>query len=277
MKSINELCGVSFLRLLRTRWRVPALNQKIFALLKERASGASGFATIALLTACFNASAANLVVPSDHDDTEGNDAQTTLFPGDLRYITIYDPVEFISAIPEGGVISGFMYRLDGAETRSPVTMDVEIEVRLSTSPRTEATASLDFADNIGADEKVVLPKQALHLEGSSLSTVIPRPFDLEVPFAEPFIYDPRRGSLAIDVKVFKGSVSRYGLDASGEAVAIGGNLGLDRAFFKVSGAVIQLHVTPVPEPGAIAILALGLSLLIWFTWFDALSKERKLI
>jgi plastocyanin len=85
------------------------------------------------------------------------------------------------------------------------TVVANMQIRLSTTQKQADHLSTTFAQNVGADETTVF-SGALNLSSSFSGPVSgPKDFDVIVPFATPFIYDPAAGNLLLDIRNFSGS------------------------------------------------------------------------
>jgi hypothetical protein len=202
----------------------------------------------------------SIVLPSGLDNVPGTTASGP-FRGDERFLAIYGGVELVSAMPFGGTITQIAFRIDEAVRGGSREFDLsDLEIRMSTSPSLAAVVpSPTFADNVGPDETVVLPRGPVHLE-SHLASTGPNPLDLVVRLKTPFKYNPNTGSLAIDFRTYGMQIPSPLIDATPEGF-LKTNVGLDgpvdfvnAEFFRAP--VIQISFVPVPEPAS-GILILG--------------------
>ncbi len=117
-------------------------------------------------------------------------------------------------LPAGFALHGHAFRRDAAQVRGVVDgFAAELEVSLSMSPRTPATASATFSDNAGA-ATVVLPRTTLVFPATARPQLDPATsFDLIVPYALPFVLPPGGGTLCVDTVMFA-NVSSAGVDRS---------------------------------------------------------------
>ena len=95
------------------------------------------------------------------------------------------------------------YRRDAAEVKGMVgAFASEISVVLAISPKTPATASTTFADNLGTQSQVVLPRTKLNFPSTDRPAIDPYPaFTFGIPYQVPFAYPAGGGTLCIDVTV----------------------------------------------------------------------------
>lgn len=162
---------------------------------------------LALLALAAIASA-QAVSPADRTSLEGS--SFTHFPlgrPNARFQFLHQD------LPGGLVLSGHAFRRDAGQVRGVVEgFAADLQVTLSMSPRTPATASATFADNAGAATTVVLPRTTLVFPPTDRPAHDPSPsFDLVVPYALPFVLPTGGGTLCVDTTMF-GTVSSAGAD-----------------------------------------------------------------
>lgn len=195
----------------------------------------------------------NVTIPNAAENSAAPGAQIPFDLSGNRYLNIYNSSEFLGAMPNGGRITAIAFRLDEAEQQGFTAHIPDLELRLSTSPSAAPVIPLPFASNIGADETTVFRGA---VDASLQATGARNPFDLVVPFNRPFDYDPRKGSLAVDLWTYQGpSDQTIRVDAGGPGGgAIFGSIGDAQAIVGLPQLVIQLQFTAVPEPAALALL-----------------------
>jgi len=143
--------------------------------------------------------AQNVVSPNDRASLEGS--SYTHYPlgrKSARVQTLHDDVA------GGTVITAHAYRRDAIGVRGAVAgVTCDIQVTLSMSPNAADHASSTFANNVGANAVVVLPRQLVTFPSTDRPTLDPAPtFELLVPYATPFVVPPQGGTLCVDVEVF---------------------------------------------------------------------------
>jgi hypothetical protein len=163
----------------------------------------------ALLTLAGHAPA-QTVSPADRATLEG--CSFTHFPlgrASARMQTLH------ADLPGGTVIQGHAYRRDAAGVRGQVDgFACDLEVTLSVSPNLPTQASTTFANNVGPNPVVVLPRTVLNFPATQRPNLDPSPsFDLMVPYTTPFVMPPQGGTLCVDVRVF-GNSSPAGTNAN---------------------------------------------------------------
>ncbi len=222
----------------------------------------------ALCVSVFSAAlvAQNLVpVPASHAAIEGSGSTNVPFgrstPTRVQYA--YDASLFSMPV----TITGVQLRLDGGATAAPKTVDCEL--RMSTLPLSLVSFSVDFAQNRGSDEQIVLPRQLLTLPAQA-STAIPSPFLPTIAFAAPFAYSPQNGGLVLEIIVHGQPPGAYSLDVTwvcdspdlpiGPLSCLGSNgqpLVVESATTQVMWGRPWVARTSGTLPGAISLLALG--------------------
>jgi hypothetical protein len=140
-----------------------------------------------------------------------------------------------------------------------------VRIDLSTTSVNSSTLGLTFASNVGADNTTV------HNGALSLSSTAtgpgPRPFDVIITLATPFVYDPSAGNLLLDVRNFGGGLTTQ-FDAVGP-----GTIGTNRVWannvndstglsFAEVGLVTGFTYepagpNPVPVPASAVLFATG--------------------
>jgi hypothetical protein len=236
---------------------------------------------ISLLSSVASVAVADtLVLPEGRATNEGSTGTDLPFytgSSDLdRAAMIFNSSQFDSL--SGPIaISQIAFRVDGNRIQplSPV-IDVTlpgVQLELSTTRFSAAQPQQDNEFDVlhGNDRTTVFPRASLHW------TTVPQqgainPFDLKIPFAAPFVYDPRNGNLYIDIKVFRHSNIPIILDAhthSLEPVTFGlytsinfGDHSLVADALYNGALVTELTFQVIPEPATSVTLMFGLAALI---------------
>lgn len=227
-------------------------------------------ATILACVAVAPVHAVSIVVPSGNAAIEGNSNNS--FPFDLtesqRYQQIYEATEF-------GVgphrITEMMFRPDSREADlSFAAILPDIQINLSTTTKGPGTLSPMFADNVGPDDTIVIPRGPLSLSSNDTGPAdlsLPRDFDILIAFATPFLYDPSQGNLLLDVRNFQGEDTNA-FDAqtpggtSSRLFSTLGNVDAEAGNLSPLALVTKFTLEPVsaevPEPATLALLLIGI-------------------
>lgn len=171
-----------------------------------------------------------LVVPNAFTNTEANFGNRVPFGADIsgqtnRYQQVYAASEFAATGPI--VIKQIAFRpnaFDGSGSglgQAFSTTIPQIQISLSTTHAAPDALSATFADNVGANNTLVF-SGSLPLSSANIGpTTGPKQFDVVIPLATPFHYNPAAGNLLLDVKTLLGVPTTY-LDAeslSGDSVS----------------------------------------------------------
>ncbi len=116
-------------------------------------------------------------------------------------------------LPGGMTVHGHAFRRDSSQLRGTVDgFAAELEVKLSISPRTPATASATFADNAGQNPVLVLPRTTLVFPATTRPGLDPAPsFDLVIPYSTPFLMPQAGGTLCVETTMYS-TASTNGAD-----------------------------------------------------------------
>src|SRR5437764_11647904 len=197
--------------------------------------------------------ATTIVAPNNLANTDGNAGDNEPFHNSspLRVQDVYNASEFSAIGAGGGYITALSFRGD-AQPQGFITTVTNMQINLSTTTKSADRLSLVFAENVGTDDKVVFGPGLLHLDTG------PGSFGARIPFSSPFYYNPNAGNLLLDLRNLSAGNAVGTLDAvstTGDAVSsIIGGVNSSSAFLADTvGYVVQFEVTPVPEPGTLAL------------------------
>jgi len=157
------------------------------------------------------------VVPVDSSD-EANSSSYVPFSlptGDptQRYQQVYRANNFGGpALAGGGVwLDHIYFRADTTNHFLSGPLMEDVQVNLSTTLRGPDGLSPVFADNVGADDKLVFGRGSLRFVVDWHPAPGPQNFSFAIPFSPPFFYDPANGNLLLDVRIFQvTNTSPYG-------------------------------------------------------------------
>lgn len=177
-------------------------------------------------------------------------------------------------MPGGAWITGVSFRRDEEEPRAGEVTFQSVEVILSTTDRTVSSVSPVFAENLGPDAGTVYSQGAVHWTLRS-EPGRANPFDAVIQFPRPFLYDPRNGSLLIDVRLMDAdsfiALDRDGPNVVPPSVAFyvrgmrgdpPGNLDLSSGYLNGGSYVTQISFIAIPEPSAQGLFALGAAAIV---------------
>jgi hypothetical protein len=216
-----------------------------------------------------------VVVPNALASAEGNiDNSFPFITTDRqRYQQVFGAGDFPSSVI---LISQIAFRPDAISEQPFNTTLTNVQINLSTTRRAVDGLSTTFAANVGADDT------AVHTGSLALSSAFtgpangPKDFDIVINLSTPFLYNPNRGNLLLDVRNFDGGSSNEFFDADntiGDAVSrsISGNVNSPIADYLQDsyGLVTRFTYTAVPEPGGSLLMLVALQLV-------ALSRRERL-
>jgi hypothetical protein len=202
-----------------------------------------------------------LVVPNAETSTPGNAPSLASGTGSLQSEEVFGSDQFAS-VPGSLLITQAALRLAPGTGPGSVAF-TSLDVFLSTTsfaPNTSGGNTLltnNFSTNLGPDNTHVFSGS---LTGSSPGCAGPSacPFDLVFVFSTPFLYNPAKGNLLLEIE---GSAT-LNETLDGESFSSpGGSLATLHTGGSVteSGNIVQFGYTVVPEPASFAMLLGGLA------------------
>ncbi|WP_341532348.1 PEP-CTERM sorting domain-containing protein (plasmid) [Nostoc sp. UHCC 0302] len=225
---------------------------------------------------------AAIIVPNELEATEGNVNNGWPFSLDFqgRYQQIFDADEFAS-LSEPQLISQIAFRPDSDSLNNGTAFSStlsSIVINLSTTRSTPNNFSNTFADNVGVDNITVFTG-ALSLSSANQGPVSgPKNFDIVINLQNPFLYDPTKGNLLLDVKNFAGgnttqfdAIQSFNRDSVERQLSFDPNSATAISQFQdgiglVTKFTFKSEVPPVPEPstalGTLVISVWGLGALL---------------
>jgi hypothetical protein len=188
------------------------------------------------------------------ENVEGNTFSSELFiNGEARMLQVYSAHDFELGAPQLR-IDGISFRLD--ETVGTTIGGWNIAVFISTTPRAPDAFTPDYNSNHGSDGVLVLSGGAAGIVSMETGPG-PRTFLLDIAFSTPFLYDPAKGNLAVDIVAAGTRI--LSLDAqSMPGDSVGRVFGPNALSGTVDtlGLVARFEVTPIPEPSVVTLFAL---------------------
>jgi acetyltransferase-like isoleucine patch superfamily enzyme len=155
-----------------------------------------------------------MTVPSVNETSEGGrdscipfGLRCFGFGATARYQQVYAASELGG---QTGIVDKLLFRLDCGETAFDIT-GLDLEVRLSHTTKAPLGLNSVFADNVGADETLVLDNDALSLSSAATPaspfSACPLAFDIVIDLDDVFEYNGA-DNLLLDVKVFGSPLDR---------------------------------------------------------------------
>ena len=107
-------------------------------------------------------------------------------------------------IPGGTILNGHAYRRDAIGVRGQIGgLQSDLQVTVSMAPNPAAQASSVFANNIGPNPVVTLPRTVLAFPATDRPSLDPAgTWELMIPYAVPFLVPSAGGTVCVDVEVF---------------------------------------------------------------------------
>jgi hypothetical protein len=146
-----------------------------------------------------------IVVPNEYELVEapsGNAIPFNWLFDSHRFQQVFAASEF-SALSGPEFIRELALRPDAGNGSAFDHVLPDVQINLSTTSATPATLSATYADNVGADDTVVVSRGPLALSSDVVGPEEgPKAFDIVIPLETPFLYDPAQGNLLLDVRIF---------------------------------------------------------------------------
>jgi hypothetical protein len=171
----------------------------------------------------------------------------------MRYQQVYFDPQFAEIGPDGVFITRIAFDLAvGPGARQFSATISNIQINFSTTTRSSGDLSTVFAENVGADDVVVVGPGPLRLSSAGY----PGRFDISIPLTKSFFYDPAAGNLLLDVRnIYSGSsFENHVSDLSGIDLTFDGSSRVwslsvqsPSGFTDTFGLRTRFEVTPVPK------------------------------
>jgi hypothetical protein len=206
--------------------------------------------------------AATVVAPNGLETKEGSTLVIPLFGGDqVRTQVIYGSQHFSLFPPEGAYITEIRFRMDG-QYLTGFSGSADMEVHLSTSSQNPNKLASNMESNIGLDETIVLPRSTVSLSSPNAVPGGPNSFSVVNPLPTQFYYNPARGNLLMDARVYGFSnINNLDWDSSptdGVSAALAVVTSSTAGIITSTAPVTQFVFVPVPEPSTVASLIFGI-------------------
>ncbi len=183
---------------------------KITNWMGRMSASVSSVAVVSFLLVSNVADAQAVVVPAANLDAEGGGGSSVL-NDNIRLQEIYNA----ALMPDGPVTITEMRFRPSAHYGAAFTATISnINIRLSTTTVMPVAISSTFAANVGTNETVVFDGELTLASAFTGPASGPKDFDIVIPFATPFSYDPSQGNLLVDIRNFRPVVCIYAFAAS---------------------------------------------------------------
>jgi hypothetical protein len=211
-----------------------------------------------------------VVVPAKFAGSDGDASYSRPFgyfddrTPSCRYQQVYDASEFAAITNGGGWITALGFVMDGGTGLGALLPDIQIN--LSTTEKEPDGLSMVFSENVGRDDRVVRGPGPFYMANDWNSLTGQYGFPVLIELSQSFYYNPQAGNLLMDVH-YNLAPTRWDppgpFDASevvGDSISslfsvgVGSATGIPRTI----GLVTAFEITPVPEPGTVFLVALGL-------------------
>jgi hypothetical protein len=214
--------------------------------------------TLGLTSSIVRPVSAAIILSPDRGDTQ-NSVPFSYGPmTSLRYQQVYGAADFSTISAGGGMITSIAFGFADPAARGGGVSNIQIN--LSTTFKAVDGLSTTFAQNVGNDDKQVFGPRAIEWYTNT-------GFAAHFELASPFFYDPKKGNLLMDMRVFQSGFPYMGM---GTMAMWASDFVTDNASrvssFNVNDAtgsadtialVTQFNVSPIPEPSTWAMLLLG--------------------
>jgi hypothetical protein len=225
-------------------------------------------AALILLELASVARAQTAVVPSAFAATEGNISFAYTSTLQITYQQVYGTA-LLGALTPGTQITGMSFRLDGGSPNGPTTAYnfANFDIRIGTSVFAPGSLSSTVASNLGGDTVLARSGALSFGVNSFFGGAGANPFGPVITFTTPYTYNG--GHLLLTVSHSAGGGSNIAFDA---ASTLGTNAQYRQEFGTYNSATTSQNVgsiglitqfqtaVVIPEPGTLALLALGATL-----------------
>ncbi len=193
--------------------------------------------------------AGGLVVPNELATNDAAFGSGTLANAGFRSQQVYGASEF-GSVTGAVVITELRFRPDYFYGRAFSATVANLQINLSTTTRSAESLSSVFANNLGADDTVVFSGPLSVSSSFSGPANGPKTFDIRVPLATPFVYNPAAGGLLLDIRNLSGSTASL---LSGQAVndgasRVAGGINASSGAPDAGVDALQLVFTPTNTP-----------------------------
>lgn len=205
------------------------------------------------------------VVPNQYTNEEGPGGLFA-FDDNSRQVFVYSADLFSLMPPGGGYLEGVAFRFNTSTLNRTIDTTQELEVRIGITskppqsfPQTDEFGSpIPFSILEGRSAEVVFPRATIPVKSTIIANQL-NPFNIHIPFAIPYRYDPVAAHLFIDVRTFDGaSLFIDGTRTDGVVSLLGD---INSYYERREGPVALFQFTPIPEPTPL-LFSMGISLIL---------------
>ncbi len=215
-----------------------------------RPASLMGRAFLTLLVGSCLASADTMVAPGNMATSDATLGSGVLRASSYRSQSVYGASHFPPGIAL--IITELRYRPDRFYGAAFSTTIANLQVNLSTTARDPDGLSPTFANNPGFDDTVVFSGALACSSAFTGPANGPKDFDIVIPLATPFLYNPAAGNLLVEIRNFSGSTAASHLSGQFVPNDAGSRLGgsLTSANGSADSAVEAIFIgyTPTNQP-----------------------------
>ena len=217
--------------------------------------------------------ATTTVVPGGLETVEGGGNNVSPFlsgSSSVRNQQVYSASGF-SSWSSPAYITRIAFRQDGVSGGEVFsTTFPNIQIDLSTTSAAPDALSTTFVNNLGPDLTTVYSGELTLSSMQTYGSDIPYAFDIWIGLQTPFLYDPTKGNLLMDVRNFNtrriptlDAVNIVGDGVSRVSTGTSQSVSSSSGIASSIGLVAQFTAVPIPEPTTFCavVVALGLAIL----------------
>ena len=188
----------------------------------------------------------------------------------MRYQEVYASDQFSGINQGGGFITGVGYRIiSGGWPLQPGGVIPKLQIDLSTTSKGPDGLSTVFAENVGADNRIVVGPKPVYIGQNTPGD--PTGLGVFIRFDNPFFYDPAQGNLLMDVRNieapgFVNSAGAFaGIEKMGDSISsvVGSDVSATTGFRGTLGMTTAFVVEPIPEPSTLMLMVVALPLIFF--------------
>ena len=195
---IPEPAGAALLILGSVGIATVARRRQNAAMFRHLGNAIACGSAILLLACSAQSGEIKIVSPNAWADVEAEGGPAGAAP-DGRFQHVYPSADF-GNLPLGNRrLTGIAYRPDGSQSQPVNVTFGDVLIRLSTTSKAVGGSSTAYDENWGTDLTTVLAGPVTYSSANSGPEGGPKDFDILLGFQTPFVYNPEKGNLLIDV------------------------------------------------------------------------------